>query len=420
MANLKVLHLDLDTGRIVAKGTAASSGGGGNTSDFVSKSGDTMTGYLSLNGTPTDDLHAAPKQYVDLLINDVVDELNTIRDQHMEDLNGLVRKSGDTLTGYLTLHDDPTNSLHAVPKQYVDDNALFKTGGTMSGYLVLSGKPVIGAHAASKQYVDDAITNSGIGDGSYLQLSGGTMTGDITLNADPSEPLHAASKQYVDSVAQGLDVKQSVRALVNVNIPLAGLQIIDGVELNEGDRVLVISQDVPRDNGIYRASALQWTRAEDADGSPASEVSSGMFCFVEEGTVFKNTGWVLTTPNPINLGSTNLEFNKFSATGEYVAKAGDSMSGPLILSEDPVQALQAATKGYIDNLFENMGDKYIQATASDTWTIAHNRNTTHILVQVVEENEIVMPDRIVFLDANTIEITFGKAITGSANMLFFG
>lgn len=38
-----------------------------------------------------------------------------------------VNVGGDTLTGFLTLHADPTNALHAVTKQYVDN--LFSSGG---------------------------------------------------------------------------------------------------------------------------------------------------------------------------------------------------------------------------------------------------------------------------------------------------
>lgn len=38
-----------------------------------------------------------------------------------------VAKAGDTMTGFLTLNANPTNALHAAPKQYVD--AAFPTGG---------------------------------------------------------------------------------------------------------------------------------------------------------------------------------------------------------------------------------------------------------------------------------------------------
>lgn len=36
---------------------------------------------------------------------------------------GAVDKTGDTMTGFLTLHADPTNAMHAATKQYVESYA---------------------------------------------------------------------------------------------------------------------------------------------------------------------------------------------------------------------------------------------------------------------------------------------------------
>ncbi len=414
MANLKILHIDLDTGKIVAKN---SSGGGPTNSPFVVKTGDIMTGFLELNADPIDPLHATPKQYVDVLVNDVLTYVNNLDTQQSLDLTAKVNKSGDIMTGFLELNADPIASLHAVPKQYVDDNALFVSGGTMQGFLQLSQPPTLGSHAVTKDYVDTAV---GTGSGQFLPLLGGTMTGPIVLPGDPTQELEAATKQYVDSVAAGLDVKQSVRVGTLVDIALTGLQTIDGVALNEDDRVLVKSQTDATQNGIYTASVGSWVRSVDADGTPASEVTSGLFTFIEEGTILADTGWVLTTNDPIILGVSQLQFSKFSSSGDHVEKAGDTMTGPLILNAAPTVALEAANKGYIDNLIQNIGDKYDQVIASDTWVITHNRNTTLVLVQVIEGNEIVIPDRITIIDADTIEIGFGAPIIGSANMVFFG
>ena len=66
-----------------------------------------------------------------------------------------VNKSGDTMTGHLTLTGSPINALDAATKQYVDTAGfLSKTGGTMTGYLELTGNPINALDAATKQYVD--------------------------------------------------------------------------------------------------------------------------------------------------------------------------------------------------------------------------------------------------------------------------
>jgi hypothetical protein len=59
-------------------------------SSRVAKAGDTMTGPLTLSGNPTNNLHAAPKQYVDSAISGV-------------DLSTRVAKTGDTMTGDLLI-----------------------------------------------------------------------------------------------------------------------------------------------------------------------------------------------------------------------------------------------------------------------------------------------------------------------------
>lgn len=73
--------------------------------DYVPLSGGTMTGPLVLPGDPTASLQAAPKQYVDAL------------------RQLLVQKAGDTMTGPLVLPGNPTANLQAAPKQYIDSVA---------------------------------------------------------------------------------------------------------------------------------------------------------------------------------------------------------------------------------------------------------------------------------------------------------
>lgn len=166
------------------------------------------------------------------------------------------------------------------------------------------------------------ITESQITDGSILArlagnetISGSWTFSNVVVGVDPTLDAHLATKSYVDSVATGLDVKTSVRAATTANITLSGAQTIDGVSVVAGNRVLVKNQSTGADNGIYVAAAGAWSRATDADNSPAGEVTSGMFTFVTEGTTNGDFGWVLTTDDPITLGSTSLTFTQFSNAG---------------------------------------------------------------------------------------------------------
>jgi hypothetical protein len=153
-----------------------------------------------------------------------------------------------------------------------------------------------------------------------LSRAGGTMTGFITTHADPTDPLHVANKRYVDGMVQGLDIKGSVRVATTANSDLATLNTaVDGVTLIAGDRVLVKNQTNATANGIWVAGPGVWSRASDAD--TAAKLHDGSFVFVEQGGQ-AGTGWVLTTDNPINLGTTALTFTQFSAASSAIAGNG--------------------------------------------------------------------------------------------------
>lgn len=145
--------------------------------------------------------------------------------------------------------------------------------------------------------------------------------------ADPTNPQDAATKAYVDASRAGLDVKESARVASTANIALAtgGLLTIDGITVAAGDRVLVKNQTTASENGIYVAAAGAWSRATDADTD--AEVTSGMFTFVSEGTTHADSGWVLTTDDPITLGTTALNFAQFSGTGAITAGDGLTQAG---------------------------------------------------------------------------------------------
>lgn len=144
----------------------------------------------------------------------------------------------------------------------------------------------------------------------------------ITNVATPSADTDAANKGYVDAARSGLDVKDSVRVATTANITLSGIQTVDGVALIAGDRVLVKNQSTGSANGIYVVAAGAWVRSADADTDV--EVTAGMFTFVEEGTANADAGFVLTTNNPIVLGTTALTFTQFSGAGSIIA--GDGLS----------------------------------------------------------------------------------------------
>ena len=152
----------------------------------------------------------------------------------------------------------------------------------------------------------------------------------ITGLSEPQDPQDAATKNYVDAARSGLDVKESVRLTTTSHIAtLAGLPELDGVQTVENDRILVRNQNVGSQNGIYLAKATGgWVRSTDANSD--TNVGPGMFVFVEQGTEWSDSGWVLTTNRPISLGTTSLEFTQFSSAGQSIAGNGLTKAGNTI------------------------------------------------------------------------------------------
>lgn len=72
---------------------------------------------------------------------------------------GFVKKAGDTMTGFLTLHAHPTLPMHAATKQYVDNSSpdlsgyVQKAGDTMTGALGMSGNPVTNSPSTAAAWV---------------------------------------------------------------------------------------------------------------------------------------------------------------------------------------------------------------------------------------------------------------------------
>lgn len=193
--------------------------------------------------------------------------------------------------------------------------------GSMSAahYALVNG--ATSANTASAIVKRDASGNFTAGTVSATSVS---ISGSVTNATD------AATKAYVDGVASGLDVKASVRVATTANVALATAlengDEIDGITLATGDRVLVKNQSTGSQNGIYVVqSSGAAVRATDADAS--AEVTAGLFTFVEEGTANGNTGWVLTTDNPITLGTTALVFTQFSGAATVTGGDGLTLTG---------------------------------------------------------------------------------------------
>lgn len=238
--------------------------------------------------------------------------------------------------------------------------------------------------AASTSFVHGLVDSiaaglsNGIVDVSTNQTIAGnkTFTGSTTLSStslggskitnlgDPKDALDAVNKKYVDSIASSINIHAAVRAAtvtelspVTYNVLSNGLydtliwdsgidpdlinnklpNAFENLDFYIGDRILIKDQFDKTQNGVYILSALNvnqkvtFQRAEDYNQSIPGEVAAGDYLFVSEGTYNANKGFVLTTDNPIILGTTPLEFTQFTGAGQITVsnglqKIGDTLS----------------------------------------------------------------------------------------------
>jgi hypothetical protein len=158
-----------------------------------------------------------------------------------------------------------------------------------------------------------------------------------------------ANKAYVDSVANGLDVKASVRVATTANLAAvyangAGTLTnsstqaaiaIDGVSLSAQDRVLVKNQTAGAQNGFYKVTTVgtgsaNWVLTRTPDADAASELTAGAFTFAEEGTLNGDNGYVMSTNGAVTLGTTAITFEQFSGAGQITAGNGLTKNGNTI------------------------------------------------------------------------------------------
>ena len=235
---------------------------------------------------------------------------------------------------------------------------------TGTGVVVFSNSPtlvtpVLGAATATSITATSGnmTVNAAAGNNSVNLVPTGTGSVDvankrITSVAEPTQAQDAATKAYVDSLANGLDVKQSVRAAstsaltatysngssgVGATLTNAGTQAaltLDSIALSVGNRVLIKDQSAEEQNGVYTVTTVgtistNWvlTRATDFDNSPGTEVSPGTFFFVEEGTTQADNGYVISTENAITIGSSSIMFSQFSGAGQITAGEGLTKTG---------------------------------------------------------------------------------------------
>jgi hypothetical protein len=239
----------------------------------------------------------------------------------------------------------------------------------------------------------------------------------ITNLGTPTADTDAATKAYVDATSQGLAIKEAVHSATAAILPnsptwtsanggtiTAGSNTtltVDGDQVLSGQRVLVKNEASVgglggQYNGIYTLTvegdgSTAWVLVRSADANTSAEVKSGMFTFVQTGDTLANTGWVLTTDNPITLNTTVLEFTQFSGAGTYTASNGvalgavggannfSAVAGTGITVDSG--GININTAVVVTKFAANVGNGSAQSI-----TVTHNLGTKDVIVSIYDNS----------------------------------
>ena len=122
---------------------------------------------------------------------------------------------------------------------------------------------------------------------------------------------HILTTEGVSEYIQGLSWKDEVKAIstsnVTIGTDITPANTIDGVTLEEGDRVLLVGQDDASENGIWVSSSTPY-RSEDMNET--GEFNNAIVPVNVEGTEYGGTWWRCTSVD-VSVGSDNINFSNF-------------------------------------------------------------------------------------------------------------
>lgn len=217
---------------------------------------------------------------------------------------------------------------------------------------------------------------------SYLPLVGGTLTGSLLLAADPAVPLEAATMQYVDaqvSTVAGGTVSASYNARP---------QTQDAADPGNGSLVWNTTTQIDATQ-IYVSVISSSTPADDVH-SIWNNVTPGQTLHIQKRTdhtqemiytinsIIDNITWFFLDVTPISSTGGTFSANESltvvlpSTANVFLPIAGGTLTGPLTLNADPIMALDAATKQYVDSalLADAPADDVTYGRMNNAWNPA--------------------------------------------------
>ena len=244
-----------------------------------------------------------------------------------------------------------------------DKGIQFTGSGTAAVFdLTTAGKALLDDADATAQRTTLGLGTIATQNANNVALTGGSITG----LGDPSASSEAATKNYVDNLVTGLRTRVIARVASTANVVIASAlengDVLDGVTLATGNRVLLKNQTTTSENGIYIVVATGGA-SRDPEFDIISEIA-GQLILVSEGSTHADDLFLCTTDTSATLGSSAISYTQVfpssggTVTSVAVADSGSSeftvtggpitSSGTITLAVNSIAATKIGT-GSVDN-----------------------------------------------------------------------
>ena len=351
--------------------------------------------------------------------------------------NSVVRRQGDTLEGYLTLHENPVNNFHAATKQYVDTQ-LVNSRITIGSDLVSLGGTITDLNGLTSIDVDNITINGNTinstnTNGNIILDPNGVGTVDVSTSkiinvVDPTLNQDAATKKYVDdqlSTATGgvvsntnLDINDSNGNFDSINLSSQSLTFAEdtglSVVVSPNNTVTFTLEDTVVTPGSYGNASTVSTFTVDQQGRLTTAGSTSIS--IPNTQISNWTEAVRNTVSAMVTGNTengiSVEYRDEDGTLDFdvadftITLTGDVTGSGTVTNLGNVSFVTAITANSVTLGTDTTGDYVESLTAGALINLQNNTGssaTPTIDVDLAELADMTEPavdtDELVILDA---------------------
>jgi hypothetical protein len=311
----------------------------------VSKSGDTMTGDLSLAHSPTSALHAATKQYVDDAVSQTAVDFQTADGEILGDIS-TISTSIETIEGSInTIESDITTIESEIDTLQSADTTLETNLADLTSDVQILTTQVDGLETDTTNLGGEleALTTevSLKSPTDSPQFTGTVILPETTSIGDVSSAeighLVGVTSAIQDQIDTRLDSGAAAGIYAPLNDPTFGGTVSLPGTTSIGD---VSSTELGYVNGVTSSIQTQIdSKAPSADPTFTGTVSGVTKSHVGLGNVDDTSD----ADKPVSTATQTALDTKLNL-------AGGTMTGKITLDGDPTQALHAVTKQYVDSV----------------------------------------------------------------------